>query len=114
ELEEVAAGEADRTGDDAARRRGDEAQHRQGGDALPATGLPDDRQGLAGHDVKRHAVDGADDAIAGEEPGPKVGDFEEGLSSWSGWRSPPRHRAARAMSAQCRGRAASPAEYPRR
>ena len=58
---------------------GDQPQDRQRRDALAAAALADDRQRLAGHDVKRHAVDRAHDAVAGEEPGPQIVDLEQRL-----------------------------------
>ena len=93
EREQVAPGESDRTRYDAARRRWHEAQHRERGDTLAAAGLADDRQGLAGHDMERHAVDGADDAVTGEEPGLQIGDFEQWL---------PGHRGSEGWGGGCR------------
>ena len=70
--EEVDAVEADRAADDAAGRIGDQPHQRQRGHALAAAGFADDRQRLAARDRKRHAVDGLDRAVAGEEVGFQV------------------------------------------
>ena len=45
----------------------DQPDDRFGGDALARAGLADDAERLAGMDMKRDAVDGADDALVGEE-----------------------------------------------
>ena len=42
------------------------------GDALAAAGLADEAERLAPVEVERDAVDGMDDAVAGEELGPQV------------------------------------------
>src|SRR5207237_611381 len=77
--------------DEAAGRGGAEAQDGQRGDALAAARLADDRQGLARHHVERDAVDRAHHAVAGEEPGLQIGDFEE----WPAGRHDGRRRGGR-------------------
>src|SRR5262249_47463273 len=47
-------------------------------DALAAAGFADDRQGLAGLDLERHAVDRAHDTVAREEMGLEILDLENG------------------------------------
>ena len=77
--EQVAAVEADRAADDAARRVGDQAQDRQRGHALAAAGFADDAQRLAGAQREGHAVDGRAPAPTGrEEIGLQVLDLEHG------------------------------------
>ena len=86
--QQVAAGEADHARYDAAGWRRHEAQHRQRRDALAAAGLADDRQGFARHDMERDAIDSTDNAVAGEEPGLEIGDFEQwpaGRGRRGGW-----------------------------
>ena len=85
--DQVAAGKADRAGDDPSRRRRDQAQDGQCGDAFAAAALADDREGFAGDHIERDAVDRANDAVAGEKPGPQIGDLQDrfdrgGLCLW--------------------------------
>ena len=49
------------------------------GDALPATGLADDADRLAGLDLDGDTVDGLDDAITGKEVGLEIVDDEDKL-----------------------------------
>src|SRR5215217_1772830 len=57
--------------------RRQEAQDRQRRHRLAAARLADDAERLAGFEVERDAVDGAHDAVAGEEMGREVADLEE-------------------------------------
>ena len=61
QLEQVAALEADRAADDAARRIGDQAQDRERRHALAAAGFADDAERFAAAHRIGHAVDGVDD-----------------------------------------------------
>src|SRR6266542_6903817 len=54
----------------------DEPHQRQRGHGLAATGLANDAERLAGSNAERHAVDGADNAIAREKLGVEVCDLE--------------------------------------
>ena len=54
-----------------------QAQDRVGGDALAAAGLADQPDRLARLDVDGDAVDGPDDAVAGEEVGLEIVDLEQ-------------------------------------
>ena len=67
EAEQIAALEAHRAVDDAADLGRQQPQDRQRGDALAAAGFADDAERLAGIDREADAVDGARDAVLGEE-----------------------------------------------
>src|SRR5215218_335081 len=58
---------------------GQQVQQRQGERALAAAALADDGQHLAGLQVEADVLDGADDALLGEEGGAEVLDAEDGL-----------------------------------
>ena len=65
-------------GDDLRGRLRDQAHDRERGHRLAAAGLADDPERLALLDREADAVDGAHDALAGEEVGAEVVDFEQG------------------------------------
>src|SRR5277367_504228 len=67
QAQKIAAGEADRAGDDPSRRRRDQTQDRQRSNTLAAAALADDGEGLARQDVERNPADRADYPVAGEE-----------------------------------------------
>ena len=75
--------EADFAAHGAGQLLGQQAQDRQRSDALAAAGFADDTQRLSRHDRKRHAVDGAGDAILSEEVRPQVTDFEQRIGHGS-------------------------------
>src|SRR5262249_21780203 len=74
--QEIVAGEADRAANDPSRRVGDQAQNGQRGDALAASGLADDPQGLATPHAIGHTVDRPDDPGGSKEMRLQVIDLE--------------------------------------
>jgi hypothetical protein len=84
--QEVLAHEADLAADDLAGRARDQAQDRERRHALAAARFADDAERLPRPDLERHAVDGLDRAVVGEEVGLEVltsstGDRPSGLAS---------------------------------
>jgi hypothetical protein len=61
-----------------------QAEDRERGDGLAAARLAYDPQYLAAVDVEVDPVDGVDDAVAGEEMGLELIDFEQVLAVGSG------------------------------
>src|SRR6185437_13244887 len=81
EHEEVAPVEPDASADDAAGRIGNETHQRQRRHALAAAAFTDHRQGLAAVERERDVVDGAEQALPGEEHGLQPFDLEHGRCS---------------------------------
>ena len=77
ELGQLAVGKAHRTADDAAGLRRYKAEDRQRSHRLAASRLADDAEGLASSEVERDSVDGAHDAICGEELGSKISHLQQ-------------------------------------
>ena len=75
--EQVATLEQDLAGRDLGRRHVEQAHDRQRRHALPAAGLADDPERLAGHDREADAVDRPDDPVHHVEVGPQVADVEQ-------------------------------------
>src|SRR5215472_12963813 len=80
ELEQIAAIELDRAGDDPAGRIGNEPHHGERRHTLAAAGFTDDRHRLAPTQGKREVVDRFDDPESGKEVRPQPGYIENGPS----------------------------------
>src|SRR5215831_7905834 len=80
ELEQIAAIELDRAGNDPAGRIGNEPHHGERRHTLAAAGFTDDRHRLAPTQSKREVVDRFDDPEPGKEVRPQPGYIENGPS----------------------------------